>query len=39
MKPIKRIVACIIASMCLIAMFGCEPAQKGMFTKIRIKSL
>ena len=28
MKPIKRIVACIIASMCLIAMFGCEPAQK-----------
>ena len=28
MKPLKRIVVCIIASMFLIAMFGCEPAQK-----------
>ena len=28
MKPIKRIVACIIASMCLIAAFGCTSTQK-----------
>ncbi|MGN0766443.1 MAG: hypothetical protein ACI4NF_01760, partial [Christensenellales bacterium] len=28
MKPIKRIFACIIASMCLIAAFGCTSTQK-----------